>query len=466
MQFLPVISIIGRPNVGKSTLFNCLTKSRDALVVDFAGTTRDRLYGEGKVGDIPYIVIDTGGIGQEIHELDRLMSEQTWHAIDESDLVLFVVDAKSGPTGVDKEIAKKLFKTNKKVILVVNKIDGEDESSVASEFFNLGFSDVSPIAASHNRGINNLAKAYLSDIPKAEIIPDEELGIKVSIIGKPNVGKSTLLNRILGENRSIAADLPGTTTSCVYSSYERKGKKYTLIDTAGVRRNAKVTKTVERFSIVKSLQAIENSNVCVLIIDAQSGIAKQDLSLLDFTIQSGRALVIAFNKWDSIDAEQKEEIKKTLSYKLQFANFAKFHFISAKHGSGVGNLFESINKAYACATKKHSTSKLTDILLKLTAKYPPPMSKGNRIKLRFAHPGGYNPPRIIIHGNQTQSLPPNYVKYLINNFQSILKIEGTPIKIEFKTGDNPYKEKKNTLTPRQKRKRERMLKHVKKKTKK
>lgn len=503
---LPIIAIVGRPNVGKSTLFNCLTKSKDALVVDLPGTTRDRIYGEGKVGDNPYIVIDTGGLGFEDDNIELLTANQSWEAINESDLVLFVVDAQAGLLGKDASIAKELRKIHTNVIVVVNKIDSLVEQTCSAEFYELGFEMIVTISATLKRGIKNLANKFLDHIKEIQVNkkdskPTEEnhskeiedkkdrkdindyvkenkniktvldktnknLGIKIAIVGKPNVGKSTLVNRILGEERVVAYDAPGTTRDSIYISLEHKDNKFTIIDTAGVRKRAKVKEIVEKFSIVKTLRAIEDSNVVVLVIDARSGICDQDLSLLKFILDAGKSIIITINKWDGLTKERKKEIKKEIDLKLGFVEYAILHNISALYGTGVGDVLDLVQMAYNCATKKHSTNKLTQILQELTQKLAPPMSHGGRIKLRFAHAGGHNPPIIVIHGNQTDKIPDSYKRYLTNGFRKILKIKGSPVQIVFKSGENPFKGRANVLTPRQMKKRKRLLTHVKKKTKK
>lgn len=464
---LPVIAIVGRPNVGKSTLFNALTLTRDALVVDLPGTTRDRQYGEGKVGDKPYIVIDTGGVGATEQIVDGAVTQQSWVAIEEADVVLFMVDGQAGITAADQEFARQLRKIKKPKYLVVNKTDGLDLQVSLADFYRLGCGDPIPIAASQKRGIAKLSELFLADFPVSDDVDLTERypGIRVAVVGQPNVGKSTLVNRILGEERVIVSPLSGTTRDSIFIPFEREGQQYTLIDTAGVRRKSKVDDTVEKFSVVKTLQAIEASNVVVLLIDAQRGVTDQDLHLLDFIVQSGRALVIAINKWDGLTVEEKEEVKKPLSYKLHFVDFAIQHFISALHGSGVGNIFDSVKRAYKCAMQDLSTSDLTDLLEEIVTAHQPPLVHGRRIKLRYAHSGGHNPQRIIIHGNQTDHVPLSYKRYMEKAFMERLKLEGTPVVIQFKTGANPYAGKHNTLTPRQEYKRKRLMKFNKKRTK-
>lgn len=463
---IPVVAIVGRPNVGKSTLFNALTQTMDALVVDLPGTTRDRQYGTGKLGDKPYIVIDTGGIGGTDQIVDSDVTKQSWQAIHEADVILFIVDAKVGVTNLDVIFAKELRKVAKPVYLIVNKIDGLDVQLTLSEFFSLGFANPLPISASKRRGITKLITSALADCMHAESETETEEdgirypGIHVAIVGQPNVGKSTLINQILGEERVIVSTLSGTTRDTIYIPFN---EEYTLIDTAGVRRKAKIDNTVEKFSVVKTLRAIELANVVVLMIDATRGVTEQDLHLLDFIVEAGRALVIVVNKWDAVDAEEKLAIKRVLGYRLHFVDFAVQHFISAIRGSGIKSIFTSIKKAYKSAMIELSTPVLTKMLEEIVTAHQPPLVQGRRIKLRYAHSGGQNPPCIIIHGNQTEHVPTSYKRYMINAFIQRLRLQGTPVVLKFKTGENPYAGKKNILTPRQVRKRERLREHVRKK---
>lgn len=460
----PVIALVGRPNVGKSTLFNRLTRSRDALVVDQPGMTRDRKYGDGKLGDVPYIVIDTGGLSGEVEGLDALMASQSWLAVEEANIILFMTDAHDGVTTMDEKIARRLRNTGKDVILVVNKIDGLHADVVTAEFYSLGLGEPKPIAASQGRGVTMLIQSVLSDLPETEEEIEEEVaGIKIAIVGRPNVGKSTLVNRILGEERVVAYDMPGTTRDSIYLPFERDGQKYTLIDTAGVRRRGKVKEVAEKYSVIKALQAIQNAHVVIMVLDAQDTISEQDVTLLGYIMDAGRALVISINKWDGLDEDQKEKIKTELDFKLPFLTFAKKKYISALHGTGVGDLFGYVKTAYKSAMAEFSTPKLTRLLEYLVQQHQPPIVKGHRIKLRYAHQGGKNPPIIVIHGNQTESVPDSYRRYLYNAFLKRLNLHGTPIRIEFRTGDNPFKDRKNknNLSKRQQAKRRRMMKHVK-----
>jgi len=482
---LPVVALVGRPNVGKSTLFNRLMRSRNALVADYPGLTRDRQYGKAEVEEHPFIVIDTGGINGDEEGIDVLMAEQSLMAIEEADAVLFLVDARDGLTSADYGIADYLRKQDKKIFLVANKVDGIDADSAIAEFYSLSLGEeVHKIAAAHGRGVTQLltlaltphieglgqAKADVvneefdgfsneeldAELSEAELkkqieqAPKENDTIKLAIIGKPNVGKSTLTNRILGEERVVVFDAPGTTRDSVYIPMEHKGRSYTLIDTAGIRRRKNVTDVVEKFSVIKTLRAIEDSNVCLLIIDAREGITDQDLSLLGFILESGRSLVLAVNKWDGLEDHVKDRIKTELDRRLGFIDFAKIHFISALHGTGVGHLYESVEEAFVSATKRISTAMVTKILDMAVFDHQPPMHNGRRIKLKYAHAGGYNPPIIVIHGNLAKKLPSSYKRYLMNYYRKSLKIMGTPIRIEFRETANPFAGKKKLTYTEQK----------------
>ncbi len=472
---LPVVALVGRPNVGKSTLFNRLTRSRDALVADYPGLTRDRQYGQAEVEEHPFIVIDTGGIHGNEKGIDALMAEQSLLAIAEADAVLFMVDARAGLTSADIGIADHLRKQNKTVFVAANKVDGIDADSAVAEFYSLALGGtVHQIAAAHGRGVTQLLTLALTphvealslenakqldNVPEADelLVEDEEDQaphetdkIKLAIIGKPNVGKSTLTNRILGEERVVVYDMPGTTRDSVYIPMERNGREYVLIDTAGIRRRKNVTDVVEKYSVIKTLRAIEDANVCLLIIDAQDGISDQDLSLLGFILEAGRSLVLAVNKWDGLDEHIKDRIKTELDRRLGFIDFARVHFISALHGTGVGHLYESVEEAFVSATKRISTSMVTKILDMAVFDHQPPMHQGRRIKLKYAHAGGYNPPIIVIHGNLAKKLPTSYKRYLMNYYRKSLKIMGTPIKIEFRETSNPFAGKKKLSFTEQK----------------
>ena len=447
----PYIALVGRPNVGKSTLFNQLTRTRDALVANQPGLTRDRIYGEAMFDELPCIIIDTGGLTDEKEGIDALISQQSVRAAEEADVIVFIVDGREGLNVEDQRIANQLRKMEKPVILVVNKSEGLIRDIVIAEFFALGLGEPFPISAAHGQGKSELIETVLEILPE-EFKTDEEekvdRGIAVTILGRPNVGKSTLINRIVGEDRVIAYDQPGTTRDSIDVPFERNGKKYTLIDTAGVRRRARVNEMIEKFSVIKTIRAIDNANVVVLVIDAQETVTDQDASLLGMVLDSGRALVIAVNKWDGLETDQRDWVKRELERKLRFIDYAKIHFISALHGSGVGNLFTSINKAYNSANIQVGTTKLNRILEQIIADHPPPLVKSRRIKLRFAHMSGQNPPRFVIHGNQVKSVPASYRRYLENAFRKALKLVGTPIKIEFRQGDNPFEGQKNKMAER------------------
>ncbi len=461
---IPVIALVGRPNVGKSTLFNRLTRSRDALVANYAGLTRDRKYGEAEMMDRKFIVIDTGGISGDEEGIDEMMADQSRQAIDEADAVLFMVDCRDGLTAADEMIARHLRVHGKKTFLVANKIDGFDPDVALAPFYEIGLAEVFATTAAQGRGVKSLMETVLGNFPEPEhAVKQEATGVKMAIVGRPNVGKSTLVNRLLGEDRVVVYDQPGTTRDSVYINYERFDKPYTIIDTAGVRRRKNVKLTVEKFSIVKTLKAIDDANVVILVMDASEGIVDQDLHLMGNAIEAGRALVIALNKWDGLDESHKQYVKNELHRRLRFVDFADIHFISALHGTGVGNLYKSVEKAYHSATDKLSTNHLTRVLESAVSDHQPPMINGHRIKLRYAHAGGMNPPIVVIHGNQTSSVPAHYVRYLQKTFRKALDLHGTPIRIEFKSTENPYANRKNKLGGEQLSKKNRLQKQARKK---
>jgi GTP-binding protein len=439
----PVIALVGRPNVGKSTLFNRLTKTRDALVADIPGVTRDRQYGDGKVGDRPYIVIDTGGLSGEDDGVDTLMQSQVYQAMQEANIILFLVDGRGGLTGHDHTIAQYLRQLGKEIIILVNKTEGMNEDLVEADFYVLGLGQPYSVSSAHGDGISPLMEMLLADVPD---IPDEsdalsyaQTGIKLAIVGRPNVGKSTLINRLMGEERVIAFDMPGTTRDSIFIPFERDGQRYTFIDTAGVRRRSRVKEALEKFSIIKALQAIESASVVVLMLDAHEGLTDQDLHLLSYVLDKGRALIIAINKWDGMTQDARKIVKEQLERRLPYLDYAKYHYISALHGSGVGLIYDSVNKAYESAMKQHQAAKLTTLLGDAVQMHQPPLVHGRRIKLRYAHQGGQNPPLIVIHGSQTDHVPETYKRYLVNQFRKWLRLEATPIRLEFKDSSNPYR---------------------------
>jgi len=459
---LPVIALVGRPNVGKSTLFNRLTRSRDALVADQPGLTRDRQYGIGRIGNRPYLVVDTGGISGDEVGVEVLMEQQVQAAIQEADHILFLLDAKAGCTGGDEQIAIQLRKTGKPLTAVVNKSENVDKVMAGIDFYPLGLGDPVPIAAVHGHGVSALVGEVLKTLPEPESDEDKnEKGIQIAVVGRPNVGKSTLVNRMLGEERVVAFDQPGTTRDSVFIPFIHDDKPYTLIDTAGVRRRARVNEAIEKFSVIKTLQAMEEANVVMLVLDAHQGVSEQDATLAGHILESGRALVIAINKWDGLEGSAKDKVKEEIERKLPFLDFASKRFISALHGSGVGTLYELIDAAYENATKNLATPELTRILEWAVQEHQPPLVHGRRIKLRYAHQGGQNPPIIVIHGNQTESVPSSYKRFLINRFRKVLGLHGTPVRIEFRSGKNPFEGRKSKLTSQQVGKKKRLKEHVK-----
>jgi GTP-binding protein len=460
---LPVVALVGRPNVGKSTLFNYLTKTRDALVADYPGLTRDRQYGRVRRGQRDYFVVDTGGIVETSAGIDEQAMRQVQYALEEADLVLFLVDARDGLNVGDEAIAERLRKIGKPVFLVVNKIDRADLAVAAGEFHALGLGEPHAISASHALGIDALldvVEAGLSTPESIEPEPEPD-GIRIAVVGRPNVGKSTLVNRMLGEERVLVFDQPGTTRDSVYIPFERHGKRYTLIDTAGIRRRGRVSETIEKFSVIKALQAIEKAHVVIYLIDAREGVTDQDANLLGMVLEIGRGLIIGLNKWDGLDTDQKDQVRRQIDVKLPFVDFAEKYFISALHGTGVGHLFDAVQEVYGVSMQAMSTSQLTRLLQDAVAAHQPPLVRGRRIKLKYAHQGGHNPPTIVIHGNQTDEVPGSYKRYLMNAFREALGLHGTPVKLEFRSGDNPFKGKRNKLTQRQIHKRRRLMRHVK-----
>ena len=454
---LAVLALVGRPNVGKSTLFNVLTRTRDALVADVPGLTRDRKYGYARVGPQPAVLIDTGGVIEGPDGIEQQMAEQTRRAIEEADRVLLIVDGRAGLTPPDLHVATLLRRSGKPVLLVVNKTESLDSSTAEADFHGLGFGAPISVSAAHAAGLEALMARALDGLglsSEAEAEPDAD-AIRVAVVGRPNVGKSTLINRLLGEDRLVTFAQPGTTRDSIYVPFERDGQAYVLIDTAGVRRRARVHDAIEKFSIVKALQAIDQAHVVVGVLDAQDTVAEQDASLLGLVAEQGRGLVIAVNKWDGIPRDQREAIRTGLDLRLAFLTFAPIHFISARHGTGVGELVDAVRAAYRAAIRELPTPELTRALEQAVTMHQPPLVRGRRIKLRYAHQGGRNPPIVVIHGNQTQHVPDAYRRYLENHFRRVFRLAGTPMRIEFRTEENPFAGRRNELTPRQQRKRQR-----------
>ncbi|MFK8030741.1 MAG: ribosome biogenesis GTPase Der [Gammaproteobacteria bacterium] len=461
---LPVIALVGRPNVGKSTLFNTLTRSRDALVADQPGLTRDRQYGFGVLGSVPYLVVDTGGLSGDTDGLDGLMAQQTQRAIEEADFIIFMVDGREGLSSSDQQVAQLLRRYDKPLQLVVNKSEGLDPDVANSEFYALGAGQPASISSAHGHNVGSLMDEVLSHFPAPPEGTKAELpGIKVAIIGRPNVGKSTLVNRLVGEERVVAFDEPGTTRDSVYVPFERDGTQYTLIDTAGVRRRSRVDETIEKFSIVKTLQAIDKADVVVCMLEAREGVTEQDVRLLGLALHRGRALTLAINKWDGLSHYQRDTVRRELEVKLPFATYIDLHFISALHGSGITDVLASVVACHKAATKELPTAELTKLLEDCVQSHPPPASRGRRPKLRYAHQGGRNPQIIVIHGNMTNHIADSYRRFLENRFRKVFKLHGAPVKIEFKSGKNPFAGRKNKLTDRQKTRKKRLMKHVKRK---
>lgn len=460
---LPVIAIVGRPNVGKSTLFNALTRTRDALVADMPGVTRDRQYGICQV-HTHCLLVDTGGLVSQAEGIDYLTAKQVHQAIEESQLVLFVVSARDGLTAADQDVASLLRKSGKPVLVLANKVDGMDSATATLDFAALGMGEPLAVSAEHRQGLHDIMEEAEQSLPPAAQdeepeAADDEL-LRLAIVGRPNVGKSTLVNRILGEERMLAFDQPGTTRDSIRIITERDGQKYELIDTAGVRRRSRISEAVEKFSTIKALQAIEMAHVVVLLVDASEGLTDQDTTLLGHILQRGRALVIGLNKWDGLDQHHREQVKSELDRRLSYATWARRVTLSALHGSGIQELLDAVQQAWRSARMEFSTPELTRVLLKAVEAHQPPMNQGRTAKLRFAHSGGRLPPRIIIHGSRTETIPDSYSRYLSNAFINHFKLKGTPIFLEYRNSANPYKDKKNVLSKRQVQKRQRLKKFV------
>lgn len=440
----PVIALVGRPNVGKSTLFNRLTRSRDALVADLPGLTRDRHYGEGRIGERPFLVIDTGGFEPVAKEgIMHEMALQTRQAVAEADVVVFIVDGRQGLTPHDKTITDYLRKTGRNVMLVVNKSEGMKYTSVTADFYELGMGDPYVISAAHGDGVHDLVNealdiAFASRPDEPEELEPADHGFKIAIVGRPNVGKSTLINTLVGEQRVIAFDMPGTTRDAIEVPFERDGKKFTLIDTAGIRRRGKIFEAIEKFSVVKTMQSISDANVVILLLDAQQDISEQDAHIAGFILESGRALVVAVNKWDGLQSDQRDQVKNDLDRKLDFLGFAKTHFVSALRGTGITQLMKSVESAYAAATANLSTPRLTRALQEAVEKQEPKRKGTSRPKMRYAHQGGQNPPIIVIHGNALEGITEPYKRYLEKHFRETFNLVGTPLRIELRSGKNPF----------------------------
>ena len=467
---LPVIAIVGRPNVGKSTLFNRLTGTRDAIVADYPGLTRDRRYGTARRHGARFIVVDTGGLTGDSEDLATRVGDQVRRALDEADRIVLLADARAGRTAADDAIADRVRRLGKPVVLAVNKTDGLDERTAVTEFHALGLDTPTPISAAHGRGITALVRTL---VPEGEDAPDadgdaeaeaETLGgrgaVRIAIIGRPNAGKSTLVNRLLGEDRVITDDAPGTTRDSVFVPFERGGRPFVLIDTAGLRRRSRVSDVVEKLSAIKALQAIEAANVAILVLDAGEGVSEQDARLLGYLLDAGRALVIAINKWDRLEPGMRTAARDAVSRRLGFIDFSAVHAISALRGEGLGAVMRSVEEAWVAATTRMTAGKLTRILQDATIRHPPPMVRGRRIKLRYAHQGGINPPIVVIHGNSAEETPEPYARYLARAVRTRFGLRGTPLRIEFRSGENPYAGRRNKLTPRQARHRKRLLRHA------
>ncbi|MGH8130445.1 MAG: ribosome biogenesis GTPase Der [Steroidobacteraceae bacterium] len=454
---LPVVALVGRPNVGKSTLFNALTGTRDALVADIPGLTRDRKYGYGRSEPHRFIVVDTGGLVESPQGVLQLMARQTQRAIEEADRVVFLVDGQGGLDASDRFVADVLRRSGKPVTVAVNKSEGRDPAIATAEFHAFGFGEPLAVSAAHRQGIDDLIDRALAGITpagaEAAVVADR--AIRVCVVGRPNVGKSTLINRLLGEERLITFDEPGTTRDAVQVPFERDGQRFVLIDTAGVRRRSRVDEGLEKWSVVKTLQAIDDAHVVIGVVDARETVAEQDATLFGIVAERGRALVIAVNKWDHVEPAQRDEIRTQLALRLRFLDFAPSHFISALHGSGVGEMMDSVRAAHAAAMREMPTPELTRVLEAAIRQHQPPLVRGRRIRLRYAHQGGRNPPVIVIHGAQAERTPEDYRRYLVNRYREAFELRGTPVRVDFKSEDNPFAGRRDKLTPRQRRTRQR-----------
>jgi len=457
---LPAVALVGRPNVGKSTLFNRLTATRDALVADYPGLTRDRRYGVGRAADRKFIVIDTGGlVSADSSAMTVLVAEQVDLAIDEADAVVLVVDHKSGLTTEDLAIAERLRRESKPVVIAVNKAEGILSEIAAAEFHPVGLGTPVGISASHGQGVDDLLRAALASFPVAdesETPGETEEGPKIAVIGRPNVGKSTLINRLLGENRLITSPEPGTTRDSIHVPLERDGKKFVLVDTAGIRRRARVSEAIEKYSIVQSLKAIEEAGAVIAVLDARENVTDQDVHLVGLAAERGRALVLAVNKWDGMSNHERRFVEREVDRKLDFVPYASQHYISALHGSGIAEIVKAALVGYKNAGAELATPRLTRVLEDATQVNPPPLVRSRQVRLRYAHQGGRYPPVIVVHGTQAQRLPDHYKRYLENAFREALKLKGTPVRVELRTTDNPFAGRRNKLTPRQAKHRKRI----------
>lgn len=460
---LPVVALVGRPNVGKSTLFNALTRTRDAIVADRPGVTRDRHHGVCRSFSRPFLLVDTGGLSDFEQELPKLAARQAQTAISDADVVVFVLDARDGLTPYDRQIGQALRRAGKRVLLAVNKTDGLDEDVASAEFSELGLGEPHTLSAAHNRGISGLSDLIIDALPeqtdRVEEVDPERL--RIAVIGRPNVGKSTLVNRLIGEERVVASDEPGTTRDAIRVPFERDGRRYLLIDTAGIRRRGRVDDAVEKFSVIKTLQAMEQAQIALVLLDAHEGVTDQDATVLGHALDAGRALVVVVNKWDGLQPDERERVQAQLSRKLAFVAWAETVFISARHGSGLAELMKAIGRAHASATHEFTTHDLTEVVTMAFETAQPPVVRGRTAKLRYAHQGGRMPPRIVLHGSRLSTLPDSYKRYLENFLRRHYRLVGTPVRLDFRDGDNPFAGRINPLTERQKAKRKRLIRHVK-----